>query len=172
MHWAKNFWALATIEDRLCLFDADFDANVDVDESVKIDAFVKLTMKSLLTPSTDQQLNPIRPFTSFSPPAKPRSLIASISMSLLRTARQFTGVSSKPRVLTTSLTRSTPSHRLNSTSNRPNSDKPPQRPASAPQISRSQFKILPIVILIAIGSGSYALLVKSRTGQSQSRPSN
>jgi hypothetical protein len=62
------------------------------------------------------------------------------------------------------LVRSSGPHRLSSNSQ-------PRRPSSAPQNTRNQFKVVPILILIAISSGSYALLVKSRTGQSQ-RPSN
>ncbi|KAJ5092129.1 hypothetical protein NUU61_006999 [Penicillium alfredii] len=43
---------------------------------------------------------------------------------------------------------------------------------SSPQTGRSQFKILPILAVIGISSGSYILLVKSRTGARQSPPSN
>ncbi|KAJ5936343.1 hypothetical protein N7454_004978 [Penicillium verhagenii] len=46
---------------------------------------------------------------------------------------------------------------------RPYSTRP--TPKDAPQMSRSQFKILPLIALLAISSGSYVFLVKSRTGQ-------
>ncbi|KAJ5975301.1 hypothetical protein N7481_009008 [Penicillium waksmanii] len=61
-------------------------------------------------------------------------------------------------------------HRFNST-NKPGSSTP--RPSSsAPQQSRSNFPVIPIIAIFLLGSGSYILLVKSRTGVSQSRPSN
>ncbi|KAJ5242454.1 uncharacterized protein N7469_000781 [Penicillium citrinum] len=67
------------------------------------------------------------------------------------------------------LIRSSVPHRLNS-SGTPKSSRPTS--SSAPNQSRSNFPIIPLVIIFALGSGSYALLVKSRTGVNQSRPSN
>ncbi|KAJ5458236.1 hypothetical protein N7475_009624 [Penicillium sp. IBT 31633x] len=83
-------------------------------------------------------------------------------------ARQFSGVLSKPRVLVSQkLTRSTQvPHRLYST---PPRSSPPRAP-SAPQSSRSNFPIIPIILITAISSGAYVLLVKSRTGVRTSRP--
>ncbi|KAF9253175.1 hypothetical protein DTO013E5_437 [Penicillium roqueforti] len=68
-------------------------------------------------------------------------------------ARQFSGVRSKPLVLTSQkFTRSTQvPHRLYS--NPPRSS-PPRAP-SAPQSSRSNFPIIPIIIITAISSGAY-----------------
>ncbi|EPS25947.1 hypothetical protein POX_c04322 [Penicillium oxalicum] len=66
------------------------------------------------------------------------------------------------------LMRSSISSRLSS-NNAPQSSSSSRRPSPAPQNDRSQFKVLPIVIIMAIGSGSYALLVKSRTGQAPQR---
>ncbi|KAJ5088241.1 hypothetical protein N7456_011857 [Penicillium angulare] len=75
-------------------------------------------------------------------------------MSLFSATRQATGIFSKPQFL--SLARSSP-HRPYST---------PRPPPNAPHNQqRSQFKILPIIAILALGSGSYVLLVKSRTGQ-------
>ncbi|KAE8145215.1 hypothetical protein BDV25DRAFT_165149 [Aspergillus avenaceus] len=37
-------------------------------------------------------------------------------------------------------------------------------PNSSSPYNRSQFKIAPFIAIFALGSGSYALLVKSRTG--------
>ncbi|CEO58648.1 hypothetical protein PMG11_03356 [Penicillium brasilianum] len=89
----------------------------------------------------------------------------------LSIARHFSsGVFSKPAFTPTHLVRSSIPQRLSS-SNAPKST-PPPRPSSAPQNDRSQFKILPILAIIGIGSGSYVFLVKSRTGQSPQRPSN
>ncbi|KAJ5166623.1 uncharacterized protein N7482_005404 [Penicillium canariense] len=85
----------------------------------------------------------------------------------LAVARRFaSGVFSKPSFTPTSLARLSGPQRLSSTA--PKSS-PPQRPSSAPQNDRSQFKILPILTIIAIGSGSYIFLVKSRTGQAPQR---
>ncbi|PYH93514.1 hypothetical protein BO71DRAFT_410155, partial [Aspergillus ellipticus CBS 707.79] len=53
---------------------------------------------------------------------------------------------------------------------RPYSSSPPPPPASP--YSRSNFKILPFLTIIAIGTGSYVLLVKSRTGVHKPKPSN
>ncbi|GES63029.1 hypothetical protein AFLA_131430 [Aspergillus terreus] len=54
---------------------------------------------------------------------------------------------------------------------------PPHRSASSSsssssssQYHRSQFKILPFIAIFALGSGSYALLVKSRTGVRKPSP--
>ncbi|KAJ5752461.1 hypothetical protein N7520_009378 [Penicillium odoratum] len=77
-------------------------------------------------------------------------------MSLFSTTRTITGVFSKPQFL--SIARSSGPHRLYST-------RPPTPNNNAPQNSRSNFKVLPIIALLAISSGSYVLLVKSRTGQ-------
>lgn len=67
-----------------------------------------------------------------------------------------------PGVISTRLSQlARPTHRQYST------PRPPPR-SPAPQ-SKSNFPIIPIVILIAISSGSYALLVKSRTGQQTTR---
>ncbi|KAJ5817962.1 hypothetical protein N7447_007970 [Penicillium robsamsonii] len=75
-------------------------------------------------------------------------------------ARQFSGVRSKPLILK-KFTRSTQvPHRLYS--NPPRSS-PPRAP-SAPQSSRSNFPIIPIILITAISSGAYVYLVKSRTG--------
>ncbi|KAJ5358711.1 uncharacterized protein N7496_011124 [Penicillium cataractarum] len=83
-------------------------------------------------------------------------------------ARRFaSGVFSKPAFTPTHLIRSSIPRRLSS-SNAPKST-PPPRPSSAPHNDRSQFKILPILAIIGIGSGSYVFLVKSRTGQSPQR---
>ncbi|KAJ5683115.1 hypothetical protein N7462_006280 [Penicillium macrosclerotiorum] len=79
--------------------------------------------------------------------------------------RQFTGTFSRPCVSPVQIVRLSP-RRLSSTG------PGPSRPSSAPHNDRSQFKILPILTIIAIGSGSYVFLVKSRTGQSPQRPSN
>lgn len=76
-------------------------------------------------------------------------------------SRQLSGAFSKSFKSNSLLARSSGPHRLSSNSGQP------QRPSSAPQNTRNQFKVVPILILIAISSGSYALLVKSRTGQSQ-----
>ncbi|PYH60198.1 uncharacterized protein BO96DRAFT_183999 [Aspergillus niger CBS 101883] len=38
------------------------------------------------------------------------------------------------------------------------------------QYSRSNFKVLPFVALFALGTGSYVLLVKSRTGVHKPKP--
>ncbi|PYH43427.1 uncharacterized protein BP01DRAFT_104188 [Aspergillus saccharolyticus JOP 1030-1] len=38
------------------------------------------------------------------------------------------------------------------------------------QYSRSQFKVLPFLIIIGIGSGSFILLSKSRTGTQKPKP--
>ncbi|KAJ5702833.1 hypothetical protein N7488_010381 [Penicillium malachiteum] len=75
-------------------------------------------------------------------------------MSFFSATRQVTGVLSKPQFL--SIARSSGPHRLYST---------PRPPNNAPHTQRSQFKILPIIAILALGSGSYILLVKSRTGQ-------
>ncbi|OQE44782.1 hypothetical protein PENCOP_c002G05388 [Penicillium coprophilum] len=75
--------------------------------------------------------------------------------------RQFSGVRSKPLILSQNFTRSTQvPHRLYS--NPPRSS-PPRAP-SAPQSSRSNFPIIPIIIITAISSGAYIYLVKTRTG--------
>ncbi|KAJ5558473.1 hypothetical protein N7535_008686 [Penicillium sp. DV-2018c] len=75
-------------------------------------------------------------------------------------ARQFTGVISKPRVLPTHQLKSTQLlHRLYST---PRSSR--HTPPPAPQRSRSDFPIIPIILITAVSSGAYAYLVKSRTG--------
>ncbi|KAJ5120595.1 uncharacterized protein N7515_009983 [Penicillium bovifimosum] len=71
-------------------------------------------------------------------------------------ARQFTGVISKPRVLPH--LKSTLPHRLYSTRSSP------RTPPPAPQRSRSDFPIIPIILITAISSGAYAYLVKARTG--------
>ncbi|KAJ5491470.1 hypothetical protein N7539_003037 [Penicillium diatomitis] len=90
-------------------------------------------------------------------------------MSVSATARRLTrGALSSSPMPTRQLTRFTISQRLSS-SNAPKSSSSSSRPSPAPQNDRSQFKILPIVIIMAIGSGSYALLVKSRTGQAPQR---
>ncbi|KGO40859.1 hypothetical protein PEX1_039290 [Penicillium expansum] len=83
-------------------------------------------------------------------------------------ARQFSGVRSKPLVLTSQkFTRSTQvPHRLYS--NAPRSS-PPRAP-SAPQTSRSNFPIIPIILITAISSGAYAYLVKTRTNSSAAPP--
>ncbi|KAG2412609.1 hypothetical protein HFD88_010166 [Aspergillus terreus] len=50
---------------------------------------------------------------------------------------------------------------------------PPHRSSSSSsssQYHRSQFKILPFIAIFALGSGSYALLVKSRTGVRKPSP--
>ncbi|KAJ5127407.1 hypothetical protein N7448_008186 [Penicillium atrosanguineum] len=60
-------------------------------------------------------------------------------------SRQFTGAFSKS-FKSSSLARSSGPHRLSSNSSQP------QRPSSAPQNSRNQFKVIPILILIAISS--------------------
>lgn len=78
-------------------------------------------------------------------------------MSLLSSTRTFTGVLSKSRVQAARLPGL---HRHSSSA--PGSS--PRPSANAPHTSRSQFKILPILALIAVGSGSYVFLVKSRTG--------
>lgn len=91
-------------------------------------------------------------------------------MSLPLARRFASGVFSRPAFTPTQLFRSSIPQRLSS-SNAPKSS-PPPRPTSAPHNDRSQFKILPILAIIAIGSGSYVFLVKSRTGQSTQRPSN
>lgn len=41
------------------------------------------------------------------------------------------------------------------------------RPSPSPHNDRSQFKVLPFVVILAIGSGSYVLLVKSRVAARQ-----
>ncbi|KAE8133120.1 hypothetical protein BDV38DRAFT_287097 [Aspergillus pseudotamarii] len=49
----------------------------------------------------------------------------------------------------------------------------PYSSSSSPQSSqsnRSQFKILPFLAIIGIGSGSYIFLVKSRTGIHKPKP--
>jgi hypothetical protein len=75
-------------------------------------------------------------------------------------ARQFTGVISKPRVLTTrQFNPNQLPHRLYST---PRSS--PRTPPPAPQRSRSDFPIIPIILVTALSSGAYVYLVKSRTG--------
>ncbi|KAJ5200222.1 hypothetical protein N7491_008978 [Penicillium cf. griseofulvum] len=76
-------------------------------------------------------------------------------------ARQFSGVRSKPLLLTSQkFTRSTQvPHRLYSSPPRSS----PREP-SAPQSSRSNFPIIPIILITAISSGAYVYLVKSRTG--------
>ncbi|KAJ5977841.1 hypothetical protein N7501_001183 [Penicillium viridicatum] len=76
-------------------------------------------------------------------------------------ARQFSGVRSKPLLFTSQkFTRSTQvPHRLSSNSPR---SSPPR--ASAPQSSRSNFPIIPLILITAISSGAYVYLVKSRTG--------
>jgi hypothetical protein len=55
-----------------------------------------------------------------------------------------------------------------SSSPKPDSSSPSSSPSSSSssgsQYNRSQFKILPFVTIFAIGTGSYILLVKSRTG--------
>ncbi|OQE31411.1 hypothetical protein PENSTE_c001G00062 [Penicillium steckii] len=73
--------------------------------------------------------------------------------------------------LNANLIRSSVPHRLNSNSGapKPSSSRPT---SSAPNQSRSNFPIIPLIIIFALGSGSYALLVKSRTGVNQSRASN
>ncbi|KAJ5553018.1 hypothetical protein N7494_002396 [Penicillium frequentans] len=80
-------------------------------------------------------------------------------MSLFTATRTATGVFSKPRFL--SIARSSGPHRLYST-------RPPT--PNNPQTSRSNFPVLPIIAILAIGSGSFVLLAKSRTGQKP--PSN
>ncbi|KAJ5180466.1 hypothetical protein N7492_003676 [Penicillium capsulatum] len=87
-------------------------------------------------------------------------------MSFFSYTRPFAGVLSKPQFQSL-LARSSGPHRLSSSA--PGSS--PRPSANAPHTSRSQFKILPILAIIAVGSGSYILLVKSRTGARQS-PSN
>ncbi|KAJ6078719.1 hypothetical protein N7467_008472 [Penicillium canescens] len=75
-------------------------------------------------------------------------------------SHQLTGVISKPIVTGV---RTTIPHRLYSS--------PPRsspRPPPAPQ-SRSNFPVIPIIALLAISSGAYVLLVKSRTGQAPTR---
>ncbi|KAJ5883969.1 uncharacterized protein N7473_010855 [Penicillium subrubescens] len=89
-------------------------------------------------------------------------------MSLPAARRFASGVFSKPAFTSTHLVRSSIPQRLSS-NNAPKSSRPS---SSAPHNDRSQFKILPILVIIAIGSGSYVFLVKSRTGQSPQRPSN
>lgn len=77
-------------------------------------------------------------------------------------ARRFaSGVFSKPAFTPSHPLRSSIAQRLSS-SNAPKSS-PPPRPSSAPHNDRSQFKILPILAIIGIGTGSYMLLVKART---------
>ncbi|GLI81786.1 hypothetical protein PoHVEF18_010176 [Penicillium ochrochloron] len=90
-------------------------------------------------------------------------------MSLPAARRFAAGVFSKPAFTSTNLVRPSIPQRLSS-SNAPKSSSRPS--SSAPHNDRSQFKILPILAIIAIGSGSYVFLVKSRTGQSPQRPSN
>ncbi|KAL2010095.1 hypothetical protein VTN00DRAFT_5902 [Thermoascus crustaceus] len=63
------------------------------------------------------------------------------------------------------IARSSPPHRGQQQQLRPYSSKPSSSPS--PHNDRSQFKVLPFIILIAIGSGSYVLLVKSRTAARQ-----
>ncbi|KAJ5744008.1 hypothetical protein N7533_008878 [Penicillium manginii] len=63
--------------------------------------------------------------------------------------------------------------RLNSSTSSNNKPGSTPRPSShAPQQSRSNFPVIPIIAIFLMGSGSYILLVKSRTGTNQSRPSN
>lgn len=50
---------------------------------------------------------------------------------------------------------------------RPYSSSPPNTPS---QYNRSQFKILPFLAIIGLGSGSYVFLVKSRTGARKPQP--
>ncbi|OQE32390.1 hypothetical protein PENFLA_c001G01497 [Penicillium flavigenum] len=81
-------------------------------------------------------------------------------------SRQFSGVRSKPLAFSQKFTRSTQvPHRLYS--NPPRSS-PPRAP-SAPQSSRSNFPIIPIILITVISSGAYVYLVKSRTGVPTSR---
>ncbi|KAJ5082075.1 hypothetical protein N7532_011118 [Penicillium argentinense] len=84
-------------------------------------------------------------------------------------ASRLSGLLNRPQITPTSsaFARSSGPHRLNSSNQRS-----PPRPSSAPQQSRSNFPIIPIVAIVALGSGSYILLVKSRTGVNQARPSN
>lgn len=46
----------------------------------------------------------------------------------------------------------------------------PQSSNNPTQYSRSNFKVLPFVALFAVGTGSYVLLVKSRTGVHKPKP--
>lgn len=48
---------------------------------------------------------------------------------------------------------------------RPYSSSPPPRRPSPPSQSKSDLPIVPILVLIAIGSGSYVLLARSRVPQ-------
>ncbi|KAL4963541.1 uncharacterized protein BDV14DRAFT_176373 [Aspergillus stella-maris] len=61
-------------------------------------------------------------------------------------------------------------HRPYSSSSRPPPPNPP--PHSATQYSRSNFKILPFLSIIAIGTASYVLLAKSRAAERQSARSS
>lgn len=63
------------------------------------------------------------------------------------------------------IARSSPPHRGQQRQLRPYSSKPSSSPS--PHNDRSQFKVLPFIILVAIGSGSYVLLVKSRAAARQ-----
>ena len=114
---------------------------------------------------TDQQLIPFRSsqllflFFLF-------NNLKSPSFSMFSLARQFSGVRSKPLAFSQKFTRSTQvPHRLYS--NPPRSS-PPRAP-SAPQSSRSNFPIIPIILITVISSGAYVYLVKSRTGVPTSR---
>ncbi|PKY01291.1 hypothetical protein P168DRAFT_321703 [Aspergillus campestris IBT 28561] len=51
-----------------------------------------------------------------------------------------------------------------SSSSSPSSSSPSRPSASRSHYSRSEFKVFPFLVLFVIGSGSYVLLVKSRTG--------
>ncbi|KAL1997640.1 hypothetical protein VTN02DRAFT_1212 [Thermoascus thermophilus] len=67
------------------------------------------------------------------------------------------------------IARSSPPHRCHQQQQqqqlRPYSSRPSSSPS--PHNNRSQFKVLPFIILIAVGSGAYVLLVKSRTAARQ-----
>ncbi|KAJ5825909.1 hypothetical protein N7474_003047 [Penicillium riverlandense] len=78
----------------------------------------------------------------------------------LSTARQTAPAS---HFLSGRIQLTTLSRRAYSTPSRP--PPPPPPPSSnSPHTNRSHFKILPILAIIGLGSGSYVLLVKSRTG--------
>ncbi|KAA8642140.1 hypothetical protein EYZ11_008960 [Aspergillus tanneri] len=54
---------------------------------------------------------------------------------------------------------------------RPYSSSPPRPPSSnTSHYDRSQFKVLPIIAIIGLGTGSYVFLVKSRTGVRKPQP--
>ncbi|KAE8351392.1 hypothetical protein BDV28DRAFT_137203 [Aspergillus coremiiformis] len=59
-------------------------------------------------------------------------------------------------------------HRQEQHHSRPYSSPPP----NVSQYDRSQYKILPLITIIGIGTGSYIFLVKSRTGVHKPKPAS